>query len=631
MTDAAVRAADGRLWIGERSLPLIEGEVQFWRMDPDSWRPVLERTAELGVPVISTYLSWRRHERRPGELDWGADDPRLDARRFLDLCDELGLAVHLKPGPWICAEETGGGYPDWLLATPGVAALDASGRPVVGYNPPFLHVVPSPWDERYRTAVRRWFTAVWRELGDLRHPDGPVVAVQLDNEPGLCFQDAFTFADYHPDAITAFRRWLSTRHATVDDLRRAWGDAATGLQTMTDAEPPRPPALGRIGSAQVRDWVEFTGWSSVDHLAFLRDLHVELGAGHLLSTVNAINHPVHDVPVREAVIRRATGALVGVDQYYEPPVDARDVARLALGAATARAAGEAIVWAPELMAGIWRSPGEVVPYPDPTPLEQTVWWGAAEALGYQGFTAYMLADRENWEHAPISTRGKLTAFARPVAELLARHRAAPGLPYARLRADVVVPWHYPDAIDAYTVTGTAQRPDVEWADPAARAAYDGWLATLSALVAAGFVYDLWDTSTVPPPPGTVVVMTSGLPADVIARLQASRCLVVSGEDAASALSGAGMAPSVLLRQWNGERPDRALAVLHARGSVAWLHLVSWGAPVRVDVSLAGGRLDALIDVLSGEHYPGADGTVPYLLTPGHRVLAVDQARGAPSR
>lgn len=625
MTDAAVRAAGGRLWIGGRPLPLIEGEVQFWRMDPGSWRPVLERTAELGVPVVSTYLSWRRHEPRPGELDWGANDPRLDARRFLDLCRDLGLVVHLKPGPWICSEETGGGYPDWLLATPGVAALDANGRPVIGYSPPFLHLVPSPWDERYRAAVRRWFTAVWRELGDLRYPDGPVVAVQLDNEPGLCFQDAFTFADYHPDTIAAFRRWLSTRYAAVDDLRRAWGDAATGLSAFADAEPPRPAHTGWIAAAQVRDWVEFTGRSSADHLAFLQDVHGELGCGHLLSTVNVINHPVHDVPLREGAIRGATGALVGVDQYYEPPVDWDDVARLALGAATARAAGEPIVWAPELMAGIWRSPGEDVPYPDPTPVEQSVWWGAAEALGYQGFTAYMLADRENWEHAPISPRGDLTAFAQPVADLLARHRATPGLAEARLRADVVVPWHYPDAIDAYTVTGTARQPDVAWADAAGRAAYDAWLATLGALVAAGFVYDLWDTSTEPPPPGTVVVMTPGLPARVVGRLRDSGCRVVAGEDAASAPAAAGLEPSVQLRQSDGERPDRALAVLHTTGGLAWLHLVSWGAPVRVDVSVADGRLDALVDILSGEHHTGADGAVPYLLTPGHHVLAVDRA------
>lgn len=621
MTRRAVRADGGRLWLGERSVPFVAGEIQFWRMDPASWRGALESAVGLGIPVVSTYLSWRRHEPRRDAFDWGSSDPRLDARRFVALCGELGLHVHLKPGPWIGAEEVSGGYPDWLLDTPGIAALDAAGSPVVGYNPPFRHPVPSPWDARYRQATRRWFAAVWDVLGDARFPDGPIVAVQLDNEPSWCFQDAFGFADYHPEAVAAFRSWLGERYPTADDLRRAWGGAAAPPATVAEAEPPRPPD---DDTPRVRDWVEFTGDGLAEHLRFLLQVHDDLGCGALLPTVNIVNHPVHDVPLRERTIVAATGAVAGVDQYYEPPVGWDDVARLALGAATARAAGEPVTWAPEMMAGIWRSPGEHVTYPDPTPTEQTVWWGAAEALGYQAFTAYMLADRENWQYAPIGPGGALSPFARPVADLLARRRSAPELADARPHVDVVVAWHRDAALDAYAATGTAADPEVPWARPGRRRAYDAWVGTLRELVEGGYVYDLWDTAAQPPPPGTAVLLPPGTPRAVEARLVRAGCapVAVAGAGPAAAMAALGRHPAVGLRTPAGERPPRTLGVLHGAPGRRWVHLVRWGSGGPLEIRPPA-PVRAAVDLRTGERLDAVDGVLRLDLEPGHAVLAIE--------
>ncbi|HEY3558686.1 MAG TPA: beta-galactosidase [Kribbella sp.] len=112
-----VTVGNGLLQVGSTSLPLVAGEIQFWRMEPETWKPAVEAARAAGVTLISTYLSWRRHELSPGLQDFtGWHDPRLDARRFLQVCADAGVFVQLKPGPWICAEEPGGGYPDWLLA-----------------------------------------------------------------------------------------------------------------------------------------------------------------------------------------------------------------------------------------------------------------------------------------------------------------------------------------------------------------------------------------------------------------------------------------------------------------------------------------------------------------------------------
>ena len=156
-----VRVRDGLLEIGGSRIPLVAGEVQFWRLDPTEWGPVLDRVAAADIRLVSTYLSWRRHQPEPDRLEWGAVSPELDAAGFLRVCRERGLYVQLKPGPWICAEEPGGGYPDWLLARVDDLALDASGRPIGGYNPPFVHPVPSTHARGYQEAARRWLSAVW--------------------------------------------------------------------------------------------------------------------------------------------------------------------------------------------------------------------------------------------------------------------------------------------------------------------------------------------------------------------------------------------------------------------------------------------------------------------------------------
>lgn len=480
----------------EYAVPLVSGEVQFWRMDPDTWRPALDAAKTAGFTVVATYLSWRRHELTPGSFEWGASDRRLNARAFVEACAEAGLLVHLKPGPWICAEEPGGGYPDWLLSDDEVAALDAWGRPVVGYNPPFTHRVPCYRHPLYRAAVRSWFEAVWDELGDLRHPEGPVIAVQLDNEPSHCFSHALYYADYHPLGVAAFRDWLTTQYSDDDALSAAWGQGAV----IAEAAAPRPGDVPRVVTSEgtvsrrLEDWVEFCGESITEHLQFLRQLHADLGAGQLLPTVNIINSPVFEVPLSHRAVRASTGAATGVDHYYEPPLDIRDIDRLAKTAAFARMAGEPLVWAPELMAGIWRSPGERVDYPDPTPDEQAAWWGAALALGYQGFNLYMLADRENWEYAPIGEDDRSSGFLAAAHRLAAVIRRTPDVLKAELLRPVALAWHRADAVAAYCLTGTARGGAATHTDPQARRGYDGWAATAFDLLRAGIPYDLVDTS-----------------------------------------------------------------------------------------------------------------------------------------
>ena len=56
----------------------------------------------LVVPgAAQFYVPWNFHEPQPGEFLWSGS---RNITRFLDLAQELGLNVVLRPGPYICAE-----------------------------------------------------------------------------------------------------------------------------------------------------------------------------------------------------------------------------------------------------------------------------------------------------------------------------------------------------------------------------------------------------------------------------------------------------------------------------------------------------------------------------------------------
>ena len=64
--------------------------------------------------MAQLYIPWNFHERSPGTFKW---DGEADIERFLDIAQELGLNVLLRPGPYICGEWDFGGFPWWLASS----------------------------------------------------------------------------------------------------------------------------------------------------------------------------------------------------------------------------------------------------------------------------------------------------------------------------------------------------------------------------------------------------------------------------------------------------------------------------------------------------------------------------------
>lgn len=95
---------------------IYSAAFHYYRTPQALWRDRLTKIKEAGFNTIETYVPWNWHER---ELPQGLNDfSQLDTSEleaFLDLVhNEFEMYSIVRPGPFICAEWAGGGYPRWL-------------------------------------------------------------------------------------------------------------------------------------------------------------------------------------------------------------------------------------------------------------------------------------------------------------------------------------------------------------------------------------------------------------------------------------------------------------------------------------------------------------------------------------
>ncbi len=111
---------------GQQTL-LLSGEFQYWRIpDRGRWRGLLQDYKSMGLNCIRIYFHWGYHSPAPNVYHF---DGNRDVEYLLSLCSALQLHVIAAPGPYICAETTGGGFPMWLLQRPDVRIRHMNGGP----------------------------------------------------------------------------------------------------------------------------------------------------------------------------------------------------------------------------------------------------------------------------------------------------------------------------------------------------------------------------------------------------------------------------------------------------------------------------------------------------------------------
>lgn len=145
-------------------LPIM-GEFHFSRYPEGEWKTAIKNMQQGGVDIVATYVFWIHHEEAEGEWDFSG---RRNLKAFLSCCQEAGMKVWLRIGPWAHGECRNGGFPDWLVEK------EKRGKLSLRTD-----------DPQYLKYVDLFFTKIAEQADGYMHKDdGPVIGIQIENEYG---------------------------------------------------------------------------------------------------------------------------------------------------------------------------------------------------------------------------------------------------------------------------------------------------------------------------------------------------------------------------------------------------------------------------------------------------------------
>jgi len=151
---------------GERKL-FFSGSFHYPRAPPAEWPGILAAMKASGLNMVQTYVFWDVHEPTEGVYNFPTSkEDENNLVLFLSECQQAGLYVHLRIGPYACAEWNNGGLPVWLRKEGVVWRTD---------DDYFLTKMKDFIDETLR---------VVEQAGLLAKDDGPIIMAQIENENG---------------------------------------------------------------------------------------------------------------------------------------------------------------------------------------------------------------------------------------------------------------------------------------------------------------------------------------------------------------------------------------------------------------------------------------------------------------
>ncbi|CAO2037710.1 unnamed protein product [Urochloa humidicola] len=162
--NAAVSYDHRSLVINGRRRILISGSIHYPRSTPEMWPGLIQKAKDGGLDVIQTYVFWNGHEPAQGQYHF-AD--RYDLVRFVKLVRQAGLYVHLRIGPYVCAEWNFGGFPVWLKYVPGIKFRTDNGP--------------------FKAAMQKFVEKIVSKMkseGLFEWQGGPIIMAQVENEFG---------------------------------------------------------------------------------------------------------------------------------------------------------------------------------------------------------------------------------------------------------------------------------------------------------------------------------------------------------------------------------------------------------------------------------------------------------------
>ena len=240
---------------------IISGEMHPARIPREYWRQRIQMARAMGCNTIAVYIFWNYHESAPGIFDFKTGNH--DIASFIKICQEEGLWVMLRPGPYVCAEWDFGGLPPYLLKIPDIRIRCM--------------------DPRYMAVAERYMN----QLSNIVRPllctnGGPILMVQVENEYGsygndkpyletlrkIWVRNGINVPFYTADGPTAFM----LEAGNIDGA--AIGLDSGGSEADFDQATKRNPNVPSFSSETYPGWLTHWGekWARPDTADLLKEV-----------------------------------------------------------------------------------------------------------------------------------------------------------------------------------------------------------------------------------------------------------------------------------------------------------------------------------------------------------------------
>ncbi|XP_048588941.1 beta-galactosidase-1-like protein 2 isoform X2 [Nematostella vectensis] len=159
-TRRGLEFSNSKFILNGKPFVILSGALHYFRVMPEYWADRLKKLKAMGLNTVETYVAWNLHEQVKENFKFKDE---VDIVKFVNLAQELGLHVIIRPGPYICSEWDLGGLPSWLLNDPNMRLRSTYG--------PFME------------AVEKYFSKLFALLTPLQFSGGgPIIAWQVENE-----------------------------------------------------------------------------------------------------------------------------------------------------------------------------------------------------------------------------------------------------------------------------------------------------------------------------------------------------------------------------------------------------------------------------------------------------------------
>ncbi|KAF4562641.1 hypothetical protein EYR36_004035 [Pleurotus pulmonarius] len=203
-SNASVTFDQHSVLLDGKRVMVFSGEFHPFRLPaPELWKDVLEKFKAAGFNAVSVYWHWGLTSPREGEIRFTEHN---DAQKFYQVAKDVGLLVIVRPGPYVNAETAGGGLPGWTTNLQGLARTNAT---------------------LYRSAWHPYILSFAQQTAPFQYPDGPVIAIQSENEYATTVQQHIPGLDEHmQDIIDTMREGGLTRIPTIHNDKNPSGQYA---------------------------------------------------------------------------------------------------------------------------------------------------------------------------------------------------------------------------------------------------------------------------------------------------------------------------------------------------------------------------------------------------------------------